>query len=59
MLTYKTITVDRYPKSGREGGRYVRGNIRAACSFCNSSDGQRVKELDLPPLEPGPTGMEW
>lgn len=57
VLTYDTVTADRYPISGKEGGRYVRGNIRPACIGCNAADGQRIKAL--PPLEPGPTGMEW
>lgn len=57
VLTFDTVTADRYPISGKEGGRYIRSNIRPACGSCNSSDGQRVKEL--PPLEAGPTGMEW
>jgi len=59
ILTFETVTADRWPLSGKEGGRYIRSNIRPSCSRCNSSDGQRIKELDLPPLEPGPTGMEW
>ncbi len=59
ILTFETITADRYPLSGKEGGRYIRGNVRPACSFCNSSDGQRVKELDLPPLEVDPNGLQW
>lgn len=29
------ITVDRFPVPKREGGRYVRGNIRPACPRCN------------------------
>lgn len=57
VLTFDTITADRYPLSGKEGGRYVRGNIRPACGACNSSDGHRIKAL--PPLEAGPTGMEF
>lgn len=32
------ITVDRYPLSKRQGGRYVRGNIRPACPRCNYGD---------------------
>jgi hypothetical protein len=55
----ETITADRWPISGKEGGSYRRDNIRPACLRCNASDGQRVKDLELPPLEAGPTGMEW
>lgn len=39
MLTVDTITVDRFPLAGVDGGRYVRGNIRPACGPCNSLDG--------------------
>lgn len=38
-LTFDTITVDRYPISGIEGGTYKRDNIRPACGRCNSADG--------------------
>lgn len=41
VLTYETMTIDRYPTPGFEGGRYVRGNIRPACSTCNSQDGSK------------------
>jgi len=57
VLTYDTVTADRFPKSGKEGGRYVRGNLRPACSPCNTKDGQRVK--DLPPLVADPNGIQW
>jgi hypothetical protein len=39
VLTLDTITVDRFPLPGCQGGTYVRGNIRPACSTCNSSRG--------------------
>lgn len=39
VLTFETLTVDRYPLRRTEGGRYVHGNIRPACGPCNSSDG--------------------
>lgn len=38
-LTFDTITVDRYPIAGIDGGTYVRKNIRPACGFCNSKYG--------------------
>lgn len=41
-VTFETITVDRWPVPGHEGGRYVRGNIRPACGSCNSADGAAV-----------------
>lgn len=41
-LDFGTITVDRHPVPGIEGGRYVRGNIRPACAYHNSLDGHRL-----------------
>lgn len=38
-VTFETMTVDRYPIPGCEGGRYVKGNTRPACGPCNASDG--------------------
>lgn len=38
-VTLDTITVDRFPVPGCQGGRYVRGNIRPACGPCNSVHG--------------------
>jgi hypothetical protein len=40
-LFFSEITRDRYPRPGRKGGRYVRGNIRPACMSCNAADGAR------------------
>lgn len=34
LLTIFTLTIDRI-KPGRRGGKYVRNNIRPACSQCN------------------------
>lgn len=33
LLTGETLTVDRI-KPGKDGGRYVRGNIRPSCAKC-------------------------
>jgi hypothetical protein len=38
-LDFDTITIDRYPLAGCEGGTYKRGNIRPMCAFHNSSTG--------------------
>lgn len=38
-VTFQTITIDRFPLAGIDGGTYKRGNIRPACACCNSSDG--------------------
>jgi hypothetical protein len=42
MLTTETVTADRYPVAGCDGGTYARGNIRPACLKCNSADGGRI-----------------
>lgn len=42
-LTFSTMTVDRFPIPGRQGGRYTRDNIRPACLGCNSEDGARYR----------------
>lgn len=41
-LTIDTVTVDRIIP-GCRGGRYVRGNIRPACSKCNSETGGGIR----------------
>src|SRR6478752_4925541 len=41
-VTISTITVDRHPIPGAEGGRYTRDNIRPACAPCNQTDGGRL-----------------
>lgn len=41
-LTFETLTVDRYPIPGCEGGGYSRGNIRPACARENYSQGGRL-----------------
>lgn len=47
-LDVTTITVDRYPVAGVDGGRYIRGNIRPACADCNSRDGQAKGQARIP-----------
>ncbi|QXJ40726.1 HNH endonuclease [Curtobacterium phage Parvaparticeps] len=42
-VNFQTITVDRFPIPGAQGGRYVRGNIRPACEPCNREDGYRIQ----------------
>ncbi len=39
LLTVETVTVDRYPIPGCQGGSYRRDNIRPACAPCNSRHG--------------------
>lgn len=39
LLDFPSVTVDRFPVPGSEGGRYVRGNIRPVSARCNSVDG--------------------
>lgn len=38
-LTFEDITVDRWPVAGCDGGKYVKGNIRPCCRYCNEEDG--------------------
>ena len=38
-LTIETITVDRYPIPGCQGGTYAKENIRPACAADNSRHG--------------------
>jgi hypothetical protein len=44
VVTFDTITVDRYPLPGVLGGTYVQGNIRPACGPCNSRDGNDIRD---------------
>lgn len=39
ILTFETLTVDRYPIRKVDGGTYRRENVRPACAFHNSQDG--------------------
>lgn len=43
LLTFETITVDRFPLAGCNGGRYVKGNIRPACGPCNYKYGGSLR----------------
>lgn len=45
-LLWSEITRDRYPRPGRKGGKYVRGNIRPMCVSCNSADGAKQAALE-------------
>lgn len=44
ILTIETITVDRYPIPGCQGGTYRRDNIRPACGHDNSSFGATLRK---------------
>lgn len=35
-LTNATMTIDRYPIPGRDGGKYEHGNVRPMCHDCNT-----------------------
>lgn len=43
LLTMATLTVDRFPLPGCQGGTYMRGNIRPACGPCNSAHGGALR----------------
>lgn len=45
VLDLETLTVDRHPVPGVDGGRYTRDNIKPACPFCNSSTGGKLGNL--------------
>lgn len=42
MVDMVTLTVDRHPLAGCEGGTYRRDNIRPACAPCNMSAGGKL-----------------
>lgn len=41
-VDFDTLWVDRYPIAGRDGGRYVKGNIRPACRHCQELQGANM-----------------
>lgn len=43
-VTFETLTVDRFPIPGIDGGTYARLNIRPACGPCNSRAGTALRE---------------
>lgn len=45
-LLFSQITKDRFPRPGRRGGRYVKGNVRPACLSCNASEGARQAAIE-------------
>lgn len=42
VLTFETVSTDRYPLAGIEGGTYRRDNIRPACLPHNIEHGSRL-----------------
>lgn len=42
MVDFDTISVDRYPIMGCDGGTHRRENIRPACRPCNASEGGKI-----------------
>lgn len=41
-VTFESMTVDRYPVAGVDGGTYKRGNIQPACAPCNEFQGGQL-----------------
>lgn len=39
-----TLTTDRHPVPGVDGGTYAKDNIRPACGPCNSRHGTQLRE---------------
>jgi hypothetical protein len=61
-LNWDTLTVDRFPKPGRLGGRYTRDNIRPACGPHNFGDQghagmQAMAEAVAAAVDPRPAAM--
>jgi hypothetical protein len=50
-LDYHTMTLDRYPIRGREGGTYARDNVRPLCRPCNHGDAFCITYTLGEPLE--------
>lgn len=48
VLTAETLTVDRYPVAGADGGTYRRGNIRPQCAPCASYQGGKMSAQRRP-----------
>lgn len=42
-LTYETMTIDRHPICGWDGGGYAQNNVRPLCLQCNQDDGAARK----------------
>lgn len=45
-LTADTLTVDRHPVRGVDGGRYTRDNIVPACGRCNFGRGSAEDQAE-------------
>lgn len=45
LVDFDSITVDRYPIPGCQGGTYRRNNIRPACGPCNSTHGGALRSV--------------
>jgi hypothetical protein len=46
VVTLETMSVDRYPIAGVNGGTYRRGNIRPACEPCNYTYGGAIRRAE-------------
>lgn len=44
-LIFDTVTVDRHPIPGCQGGTYAPDNIRPACMPCNSKHGGSIRRV--------------
>lgn len=43
LLTADTVTIDRWPVPGIDGGKYTATNTRPACGTCNPTTGATVR----------------
>lgn len=48
VLDFDSITVDRHPVAGVDGGTYRRGNIRPQCAPCASRQGGKMSAQRRP-----------
>jgi hypothetical protein len=44
LLTADTVTIDRWPVPGIDGGKYTANNTRPACATCNPTTGATVRK---------------
>lgn len=44
LLTADTVTIDRWPVPGIDGGKYTATNTRPACATCNPTTGATVRK---------------
>lgn len=51
LLTADTVTIDRWPVPGIDGGKYTVTNTRPACDKCNPTTGATIRKGDSHQLQ--------